>query len=45
MDAFSEQGLRSFLTRRIESASGDTWQEVAEKVARLGRWEFEDYEG
>jgi len=43
VDAFSEAGLRSFLTRRVESSSGTTWLEVAEKVARIGHWEFEDY--
>lgn len=43
VDAYSEQGLRSFLVGRVESASGGTWREVAEKVARLGYWEFEDY--
>ncbi len=39
---YSEAGLRSFLTRRVEQVSGETWQEVAQKVARLGHWEFED---
>ena len=43
LDAYSEEGLRSFLTRRVESANGTVWHEVAEKVARLGLWEFEDY--
>jgi len=43
VDAYAEDGLRAFLIRRVEHASGDTWQEVAEKVARLGLWEFEDY--
>lgn len=43
LDRFSEAGLRSFLTRRVENQSGDTWHEVAAKVARLGLWEFEDY--
>ena len=41
--AYSEAGLRSYLTRRVEQANGETWQEVAEKLARLGQWEFEDY--
>ena len=41
--SFTEAGLRSFLTRRVENISGDTWHQVAEKVARLGLWEFEDY--
>ena len=27
----------------IEACSGDTWNEVAEKVGRIGYWEFEDY--
>jgi hypothetical protein len=27
----------------VEHCTGDTWHEVAEKVARLGLWEFEDY--
>lgn len=43
IDAYSEQDLRSFLVRRVENISGDTWREVAEKVARQGHWEFEDY--
>lgn len=43
IDAFLEEGLRSFLTRRVETVSGAAWQEVAEKVARIGHWEFEDY--
>lgn len=31
--------IKSFLRH----CSGDSWSEVAEKVSRLGRWEFEDY--
>ena len=35
------------LMQRIEKyllhCTGDTWREVAEKVGRLGKWEFEDY--
>jgi hypothetical protein len=26
-----------------ESTEGDTWQEVADRLSRLGAWEFEDY--
>ena len=43
LDTFTESGLRSFLTRRVENVHGETWPEVALKVARLGHWEFEDY--
>jgi Immunity protein 8 len=28
----------------IESCVGKDWNEIAEKVGRIGRWEFEDYE-
>ena len=31
------------INKFLLQCTGDTWQEVAEKVARLGRWEFEDY--
>ena len=27
----------------LQDCSGENWNEVAEKVSRLGRWEFEDY--
>lgn len=27
----------------IENVSGDTWAEIAMKIARIGQWEFEDY--
>jgi hypothetical protein len=26
-----------------DAAEGATWQEVAHKLSRLGKWEFEDY--
>lgn len=31
------------LERRVTSATGDTWEEVAGSLGRWGRWEFEDY--
>jgi hypothetical protein len=37
--------LKNILTRirhLIESCYGDDWDEVAEKVGRIGFWEFED---
>lgn len=27
----------------LQDCSGENWSEVAKKVSRLGRWEFEDY--
>ena len=41
---YSEHGLRSFLTKRVEQVTAETWRDVAEKVSRIGYWEFEDYQ-
>lgn len=27
----------------IEACTGDDWDEISEKVSRIGFWEFEDY--
>jgi len=35
--------LALFLDRFVERCSAYTWREVAEKLSRLGVWEFEDY--
>lgn len=35
--------LRGFVERRVQQCEGRTWREVAEQLARLGYWEFEDY--
>jgi hypothetical protein len=35
--------IRSFLEKYARRCSGETWQEVAQKLSRVGRWEFEDY--
>lgn len=35
--------IRSVITRLVERVAGDSWDEVAEKLARIGYWEFEDY--
>lgn len=43
LGGYSEPSLRAFLTGRVENQSGESWHEVAEKVARMGLWEFEDY--
>mgnify|MGYP003624060933 CR=1 FL=1 len=34
---------QEFLRRRVEQLMAPTWQEIAEKVARVGYREFEDY--
>ena len=40
---FSPRVVEEFLRRRIEQIEGPTWSKVAQKVGRLGLWEFEDY--
>ncbi|MGH7867048.1 MAG: immunity 8 family protein [Candidatus Dormibacteraceae bacterium] len=37
--------IERFLTEQVDSCTGETWEEVATKVGRIGRWEFEDYKG
>ena len=35
--------IKNLITKFIERYSGDSWREVAEKIGRIGQWEFEDY--
>lgn len=35
--------LSLFIDRYAERCSGHTWRDVAEKLGRIGIWEFEDY--
>jgi len=40
---FDYPALEAFVRDYCVSCEGDTWHEVASKVARFGHWEFEDY--
>lgn len=40
---FNYSALEKFVREYCASCEGATWTEAAEKVARLGHWEFEDY--
>ena len=35
--------LSNYLRTYVSSCEGETWQEVAHQLSRLGYWEFEDY--
>ena len=35
--------IKKLITKFIERYSGASWREVAEKISRIARWEFEDY--
>ncbi|HYV47501.1 MAG TPA: immunity 8 family protein [Myxococcaceae bacterium] len=43
MARYDYAAMAEALRRMVESCTGSTWPEVAEKVGRIGRWEFEDY--
>lgn len=43
-DGFDWPMLRAYIERRVQQCRGATWRDVAMQLARLGYWEFEDYE-
>ncbi|MCS1350871.1 immunity 8 family protein [Mechercharimyces sp. CAU 1602] len=43
MAKYDFERLMGFIEKYISSCTGDNWEEVAGKLSRLGRWEFEDY--
>ena len=40
---YNYERLIAKINRWLEFCTGDTWEEVATKVSRIGHWEFEDY--
>lgn len=36
--------LKRRLEKSINTITGDNWEEIANKIGRIGKWEFEDYE-
>lgn len=40
---FDASDIRRYLENQALHCSGSTWAEVAGKLGRIGRWEFEDY--
>lgn len=43
MEKYDVARMRIFLTNEIESIKAPTWHELASKIGRIGKWEFEDY--
>jgi len=43
IERFNAQIIREGIRAYCRSCSGEVWHEIAEKVARIGSWEFEDY--
>ena len=40
---FDYEELERFISSFARRSCGGTWQEIAHKLSRLGKWEFEDY--
>lgn len=40
---YNYRRLVRFIENYLMHCSGNDWQEIAEKVGQLGRWEFENY--
>jgi hypothetical protein len=43
VEQFDKRRLRTWLESRVSSAEAGTWTEVAERLGRLGYWEFENH--
>ena len=41
---FDPERIKSEITRYVNGCTGKDFWEVAQKVARIGAWEFEDYQ-
>ena len=43
VNSYNFTEIRTFLTKIIEVEMASSWEELALKIGRIGRWEFEDY--
>ena len=43
VDRYDFDRFDRYIRRRVESCEGATWDEVTAQLARIGRWEFENY--
>lgn len=43
LSSYDVAHIKRVIVELIEKCEGNTWQEVTEKVSRIGYWEFEDY--
>ena len=40
---YNLKAITAIITKFVERCSGESWGEVATKLARIANWEFEDY--
>ena len=44
IDRYDWVAIEQYIRQYVNGCSGSGWAEVAAKLARLGHWEFEDYQ-
>lgn len=44
VDEYDEDAIKNLVRNLVENTTGETWSEIATKLARYMFWEFEDYE-
>jgi hypothetical protein len=44
VERYDFAALQQFITQFAERCVGECWDEAAQRLARLGKWEFEDYQ-
>ncbi len=43
IDKWDFPRVSQYLTNAVESEEGRDWEELGQRIGRLGKWEFEDY--
>ena len=43
VEGYDLEKTKRYINKYLRHCTGETWHEVAQKLDRLGRWEFEDY--
>jgi hypothetical protein len=43
VDRFDADQVRSYLVAAVEAEEAASWEALAERIGRIGKWEFEDY--
>jgi hypothetical protein len=43
MLSYNRRQIMTYFHKVVGNCSGNTWEEIARKLSRIGHWEFEDY--
>ena len=44
VESYDAPRIKLYLTSAVEAEGATTWRELTQRIGRLGRWEFEDYQ-